>query len=137
MGIYILGSEVHEIGEVDVGVVPLFVISMESVASPYCNAEIVRALHHERRIVTVLYPQSTSKADTLHAIDSVIDSIPDGSVLPSSVSVTITNLRSLTRRNWLEISKVPYVAFTDEYPFCDLHLVGFCRNTRIDIDLKL
>jgi hypothetical protein len=87
--------------------------------------------------VTVLYPQSTSKADSLHAIDSVIDSIPDGSVLPSSVSVTITNLRSLTRRNWLEISKVQYVAFTDEYPFCDLHLVGFCRNTRIDIDLKL
>jgi formylglycine-generating enzyme required for sulfatase activity len=95
----------------------LFVISPESVTSPYCNAEIAHALYHERRIVTVLYRQSTGEADTLRAIDHIIDSIPDNSELPSSVSATITNLRSLTRRNWLEISKVQYVVFSDEETF--------------------
>lgn len=95
----------------------LFIISPASIASPYCNAEIAHAIHHEKRIVTVLYHGPAGEADTLRAVDTAIDAIPDHSELPPSVSAAITNLRSLTRRNWLEISKVQYVTFSDNGTF--------------------
>ncbi len=95
----------------------LFIISPASISSPYCNAEIAYACQHEKRLVTVLYCGVEGEADTLRSIDQVIDTIPDNSELPPSVSATITNLRSLTRRNWLEIGEVQYVAFFDGHQF--------------------
>jgi formylglycine-generating enzyme required for sulfatase activity len=95
----------------------LFIISPASIASPYCNAEIAYALQHEKRLVTVLYPGEIGEADTLRAIDEAIEGIPEDTELPSSVSATITNLRSLTRRNWLEISQIQYVAFSGSQEF--------------------
>ena len=95
----------------------LFIVSPDSIASPYCNAEIAYALQQKRRLVTILYCGKAGEADTLRAIDAAIDSIPEGSELPPSVSATDTNLRSLTRRNWLAISQVQYVAFSEENDF--------------------
>lgn len=90
----------------------LFVISLASMASPYCNAEVAYALAHEKRIVTVLYHGEQSETETLSSIGEAIDTIPPDTELPSSVSATIANLRSLTRRNWLEISQIQYVPFS-------------------------
>ncbi|MBN1563578.1 MAG: SUMF1/EgtB/PvdO family nonheme iron enzyme [Anaerolineae bacterium] len=95
----------------------LFVISLDSVVSPYCNAEIAYALQQERRIVTVLYCGNMSEVETLNAIDAAIDTISADNELPPSVSATVTNLRSLTRRNWLAVSAVQYVVFADNGDF--------------------
>jgi hypothetical protein len=95
----------------------LFIISPNSITSPYCHAEIGHALHVDKRIVTVLYCGEQSEADTLHAIGQAIEEIPAGAQLPSSVSASDSNVRSLARRNWLEISQVHYVVFADTLPF--------------------
>ncbi|HEX3052147.1 MAG TPA: SUMF1/EgtB/PvdO family nonheme iron enzyme [Aggregatilineaceae bacterium] len=92
----------------------LLIISPESIASPYCNAEIAHAIQHEKRLLTVLYCGNRREADNLKAVDAAIDAIPEESELPTTVSATINNLRSLTRRNWLEISRVQYVKFFDD-----------------------
>ena len=95
----------------------LFVISLASMASPYCNAEVAYALAHEKRVVTVLYHGEQSETETLSSIGDAIDAIPPDSELSSSVSATVTNLRALTRRNWLEISQVQYVPFSIDSAF--------------------
>lgn len=92
----------------------LFVISPDSIASPYCNAEIAHALTHDKRIVTVLYTGDTGEAATLQAIDQAIEMIDANVELPKSVSADVTNLRSLTRRNWLALSQIQYVPFETE-----------------------
>jgi len=110
----------------------LFIMSPQSIASPYCNAEVAYALQHDTRLVTVLYRGTASDAATIQAIDAAIEAIPDDSELPPSVSATITNVRQLTRRNWLEIGQIQYVAFSDDGGF-DQALEALIRG--LDLDL--
>ncbi len=95
----------------------LFVGSPESIASPYCNAEIAHALQHEKRIVPIMYCGEIGEADTWKAINAAIDNIPEDSELPSSVSADVANLRSLTRRNWLKITEIQLVPFSADGDF--------------------
>lgn len=87
----------------------LFIISPESMVSPYCNAELAYALKEEKRIVTVLYCEGSSPRDTLETINTAIDAIDSTQNVPEVISADISNLRSLTRRNWLEISQIQFV----------------------------
>lgn len=91
----------------------LFVISPESVVSPYCNAEIAFALQQQKRIVTAFYLADKSEIATRQAIDTAIDAIGGEQVLPPVVSAPVSNLRLLTRQNWLVLSEVQYASFAD------------------------
>lgn len=91
----------------------LFVISPESVVSPYCNAEIAYALQQQKRIVTAFYLADATEIATRQAIDAAIDAIDGKQVLPPVVSAPVSNLRLLTRQNWLALSEVQYVSFAD------------------------
>ncbi|MCA9905030.1 MAG: SUMF1/EgtB/PvdO family nonheme iron enzyme, partial [Anaerolineae bacterium] len=91
----------------------LFVISPESVVSPYCNAEIAYALQQQKRIVTAFYFADRSEIVMRQAIDAAIDAIDGSQVLPQVVSAPVSNLRLLTRQNWLALSEVQYVSFAD------------------------
>ncbi len=91
----------------------LFVISPESVVSPYCNAEIAHALQQQKRIVTAFYLADATEIATRQSIDAAIDAIDGKQVLPPVVSAPVSNLRLLTRQNWLALSEVQYVSFAD------------------------
>lgn len=87
----------------------LFIISPESVVSPYCNAEIAHALQEEKRIVTILYCAEQSVQETLNAINTAIDAIDPALQIPSEVEADLQSLRSLARRNSLAINQVQFV----------------------------
>ncbi|MEO1166705.1 MAG: toll/interleukin-1 receptor domain-containing protein, partial [Chloroflexota bacterium] len=91
----------------------LFVLGPQSIQSPYCNAEIAHALHHNKRIVTLLYCADASQAETLQAINSAINEIPADDQLPHTVSADIHSVRSLARRNWLELSQIQFVVYAN------------------------
>jgi hypothetical protein len=95
----------------------LFIISQNSLSSPYCHAEISHALRCNRRIVTLFYCGERSEAETVYSIDQAIDGIPSDAQLPSSVSTSEINLCSLARRNWLELSQIQYVVFSNAQKF--------------------
>ena len=92
----------------------LIIVSPESMASPYCHAEISHAIKHERRIVPLLYCENGSEDKTIQAINDAIDNIDPILTLPSSVSADIDRLRLLASRNWLEISEVQFVRYLNE-----------------------
>jgi formylglycine-generating enzyme required for sulfatase activity len=92
----------------------LFIISPQSIASPYCHAELSHALKHDKRIVTLLYCDSKREIDTLQALDDAIDAIPDDTLLPDSVMMETTHLRTLVRGNWLALSQIQYVVFSEQ-----------------------
>ncbi len=89
----------------------LFIISPEAMISPYCNAEIAHAIQLDKRLVTVLLKEGESDGSLIQAIDQAIDDIDDDVTLPATVSADITNLQSLTRRNWNRVIAVQYVPF--------------------------
>jgi hypothetical protein len=95
----------------------LFVISPEAIASPYCHAEIAYARNHDKRIVTVLYCAQNDEISTLQAIDAAIEAIPDDTRLPDTVTAEVTHLRTLVRRNWLVLSGIQYVVFSEDNSF--------------------
>lgn len=95
----------------------LFVISPESMASPYCHAEIAHARKCDKRIVTLLFCDQHSEKETLQAIDAAIEAIPDDSQLPETVTADITHLRTLVRHNWLALSGIQYVIFAEASRF--------------------
>ncbi|MBZ0305494.1 MAG: SUMF1/EgtB/PvdO family nonheme iron enzyme [Anaerolineae bacterium] len=92
----------------------LLVISPQSIASPYCHAEIAHARQHDKRIVTLLYCGDMDEKAALEALDEAIESIPDDSVLPTSVTAEETHLRMLVRKNWLALSQIQYVSFSEQ-----------------------
>ena len=92
----------------------LFVVSPESLVSPYCHAEIAHALNHDKRIVTILYVGSRTEEDCLNAIDLAIDAIPDNDTLPASASSEAVALREIARTHWIELSAIQYVRFSDD-----------------------
>lgn len=95
----------------------LFVITPNSIKSPYCHAEINFAREHGKRLVPVLYCGWIGEAETRKAIDAAIESIPDSDEIPSSVTSSILNLKKLVRANWLAISEIQYVTFSSSVPF--------------------
>lgn len=92
----------------------LLVISPQSIASPYCHAEIAHARQHDKRIVTLLYCGDMNEKAALEAIDEAIESIPDDTILPTSVTAEETHLRTLVRKNWLALSQIQYVSFSEQ-----------------------
>ncbi|MEZ4669270.1 MAG: SUMF1/EgtB/PvdO family nonheme iron enzyme [Anaerolineae bacterium] len=95
----------------------LFVISPDSISSPYCHAEINYAREHGKRLVPLLYCGDVGKSETYKAIDAAIEAIPDDEEMPDSVISTIRNLKNLARENWGKISDIQFVAFTMSTPF--------------------
>lgn len=93
----------------------LFIISSQSIVSPYCNAEIAHALQEDKRIVTLLYCENKTIKDTLNAINTAIDKIDPSIGIPEAVTADLDTLRSLVRRNWLAISQIQFVvAYSDD-----------------------
>ncbi len=98
----------------------LFIISPQSVVSPYCNAEIAHALQQDKRLVTVLYCAENSIADTLNAINRAIDAIDPSLEVPPEVEADLNALRSLARRNWLVITQLQFVTAYANMPIAEL-----------------
>ena len=90
----------------------LFVITPNSIRSPYCHAEINYAREHGKRLVPVLYCGWIGEGETRKAIDAAIEAIPDSEEIPGSVTSSILNLKKLVRANWLAISEIQYVIFS-------------------------
>lgn len=95
----------------------IFVISPNSISSPYCHAEINYAREHGKRLLPVLYCGWIGEGETRRAIDAVIEAIPDDEELPGSVTSRILNLKKLVRENWLAISEIQYVIFSSSIAF--------------------
>ncbi|MBL8161773.1 MAG: SUMF1/EgtB/PvdO family nonheme iron enzyme [Anaerolineae bacterium] len=95
----------------------LFVATPQSVASAYCHAEIAHARYHLRRIVMVLYCGENGEGDTWRDIDAAIKAIPDDSELPRNIMSPVLSLKMLASENWLELSKIQYVMFSDSIQF--------------------
>ncbi len=111
----------------------LFIISPQSVVSPYCNAEIAHALQQDKRIVTVLYCAEDSIADTLNAINHAIDAIDSTLGIPPEVEADLPSLRSLARRNWLAINQVQFVT---AYAHTPMHQLTPQVGGAIDLDIQ-
>jgi formylglycine-generating enzyme required for sulfatase activity len=95
----------------------LFVVSPNSISSPYCHAEINYARERGKRLVSVLYCGWIGEGETRKAIDAAIEAIPDDEQIPDSVTSSILNLKKLVRANWLAISEIQYVIFASSVPF--------------------
>ncbi len=95
----------------------LFVVSPNSIRSPYCHAEINHAREHGKRLVPLLYCGWIGEAETRKTIDAAIEAIPDTEEIPGSVTSSILNLKKLVRANWLAISEIQYVVFASSTPF--------------------
>ncbi len=93
----------------------LFVVSPNSIRSPYCHAEINHAREHGKRLVP--HCGWIGEAETRKAIDAAIEAIPDTEEIPGSVTSSILNLKKLVRANWLAISEIQYVVFASSMPF--------------------
>lgn len=88
----------------------LFIISPQSVISPYCNAEIAHAVEHsKRKIPIMLYGED--EASALAEITQAINAIPDEELIPESIFVPERDLKRLVHRNWQRISAVQYIPF--------------------------
>ncbi len=105
-----------------------FVISPDSVVSPFCNAEIAHALRHSKRKVTVMFCDQGEEAATLTAITQAVNAIPEGELVPELVSVPERQLRRLVRYNWQRISAVQYI------PFLPDRLAEGCRQLASALD---
>ena len=110
----------------------LFIISPDSIGSPYCHAEISYARDLGKRLVPVLYCGWIGESDTNKAIDAAIEAIPDDAVVPDSVTSRILNLKPLVRENWLAISEIQYVIFSSSINY-DQSLQQLIRA--LDLDL--
>lgn len=95
----------------------LFVVSPNSIKSPYCHAEIHYAHEHGKRLVPILYCGWIGESETRTAIDAAIEAIPDTDEIPNSVTSSILNLKKLVRENWLTISEIQYVIFASSVAF--------------------
>jgi len=95
----------------------LFVITPNSISSPYCHAEVNYAREHGKRLVPVLYCGWIGEGETRKAIDTSIEAIPDYEEIPNTVTAGILNLKKLVRANWLAISEIQYVVFASSLPF--------------------
>src|SRR5437870_4157274 len=88
----------------------LFIVSPDSIHSPYCHAEIDYAREHGKRLVPVLYCGWIGEGDTRKAIDTAIETISDDETIPNTVTAGTLNLKNLVRENWLAISEIQYVS---------------------------
>lgn len=95
----------------------LFVITPNSISSPYCHAEISYAREHGKRLVPLLYCGWIGEGETRQAIDAAIEAIPDDEEIPDSVTSSILNLKQLVRANWLAISDIQHVVFASSVPY--------------------
>jgi formylglycine-generating enzyme required for sulfatase activity len=95
----------------------LFVISPNSIRSPYCHAEINYAREHGKRLIPVLYCSWIGEGETRKAIDAAIEAIAEDEEIPDSVTSNILNLKKLVRENWLVISEIQYVVFASFIAF--------------------
>jgi formylglycine-generating enzyme required for sulfatase activity len=95
----------------------LFVISSDSIISPYCHAEISYAREYSKRLVPVLYCGRDGERETRNAINAAIETIPDDKKMPDSVTSSIRNLKELVRENWLAISEIQYDVISSSAPF--------------------
>jgi len=95
----------------------LFVISPNSISSPYCHAEINYARERGKRLVPLLYCGWVGEGETRKAIDAAIEAIPDDEEMPDVVTSSILNLKNLVRQNWLAISEIQYVVFASSIAF--------------------
>ena len=88
----------------------VFIISPQSVVSPYCNAEIAHAVEHsKRKIPIMLYGED--EASALGEITQAINAIPDEELIPEAIFVPERDLKKLVHRNWQRISAVQYIPF--------------------------
>jgi formylglycine-generating enzyme required for sulfatase activity len=92
----------------------LIVISPESMASPYCHAEIAHAIRNEKRIVPLLYCVNSSQIQTFKSIDNSIDEIAPEIEIPESVSADISKLQTLARRNWRELTQYQFLPYLND-----------------------
>ncbi|HEY42547.1 MAG TPA: TIR domain-containing protein, partial [Anaerolineae bacterium] len=88
----------------------VFIISPQSVISPYCNAEIAHAVEHsKRKIPIMLYGED--EASALAEITQAINAIPDEELIPEAIFIPERDLKKLVHRNWQRISAVQYIPF--------------------------
>jgi hypothetical protein len=97
----------------------LFVISPDSVVSPYCNAEICHAMQFGKRIITVLDCSSGKEGDLRALINNAIQNIPDETMPVLLPAAGPANLQTIVRQNWQHISQIEYVSFSKERPFTE------------------
>lgn len=95
----------------------LFIISPDSIVSPYCHAEINHARQYGKRLVTALYCSWVSEEDTWKAIGAALDAIPAADELPDEVSGKPVNFRSLARQNWLSLNEIQHAIFSSSKAF--------------------
>ncbi|MGB3716160.1 MAG: TIR domain-containing protein [Candidatus Promineifilaceae bacterium] len=89
----------------------VFLISPESVVSPFCNAEIAHAHAHGKRKIPLMLCDDSSEAATLINVTMALDAVPDTEVVPDGVALPEGKLKTLARRNWQRISAVQYIPF--------------------------
>ncbi|MBZ0279249.1 MAG: SUMF1/EgtB/PvdO family nonheme iron enzyme [Anaerolineae bacterium] len=95
----------------------VFVISPNSISSPYCHAEICYARELGKRLIPLLYCSWIGEQKTRKTIDIAIEDISDDEEMPDSVTSSMRNLKNLVRANWLAISEIQYVVFAASIAF--------------------
>lgn len=89
----------------------VFVISPESVVSPYCNAEIAHAHAQGKRKIPLMLCEEISESATLTNISMALEAVPGGETVPDGIGLTEASLKTLARRNWQQISAVQYIPY--------------------------